>query len=95
MTRLVVVTWYDSKQTDGSWKWLSEFEPRQPIRCMTVGWLIQDDNDVKVIAQTMGDIDGDDDDMQYAGDKVIPTCAVIKIETLREVAGEERQEAAE
>lgn len=90
--RLVQIKWVDSNHTNGAWKWLSQFEKRNPILCVSVGWLIQDDDDVKVIVQTFGDVD-EADDMQYAGDKIIPTSAVRSIETLVE-ADEEECEAA-
>lgn len=79
--RLVMVTWLDSRQTNGAWQWLSEYVKTTPVEAVSVGWLIQDDDTVKVLAQsmTLGS-----DDMQTAGRKVIPSCCVRKIETLVE-----------
>ena len=87
---LVVVTWLDSRQSSGGWKWLSELEERDPIECQSVGWLIQDGDDAKVLAQSMAP---DGDDMQYAGDKIIPSRAVLKIERLTEVRPSAREAA--
>ena len=50
---LVMITWLDSRQTDGAWQWLSQFKKLTPMEVVSVGWLIQDDAQVKVLAQSM------------------------------------------
>lgn len=92
MTRLVIITWLDSRQADGAWQWLSKYKLCGPYECQSVGWLLQDDDKAKVLAQSMA---ADGDDVQCAGRKVIPSCAVVKIETLTEVDEPEQMEAAE
>jgi hypothetical protein len=77
--RLVMITWLDSRQPNGSWQWLSEFEKMEPVRAASVGWLIQDDADVKVIAQSLAN---DGDDKQTSGRKAIPACCVQSIQDL-------------
>lgn len=79
--RLVMVTWLDSRQTNGSWQWISNYEKMTPVEVVSVGWLIQDDETVKVLAQSMA---ADGDDMQTSGRKAIPTCCVQKIENVAE-----------
>ena len=79
--RLVMITWLDSRQSEGSWKWLSDYAPMKPVEVVSVGWLIQDDGEVKVLAQSLAP---DGDNVQSAGRKAIPTCCVMKIETLEE-----------
>lgn len=86
--RLVIVTWEDSRQTDGAWQWLSAYKPREPVTVQSVGWLIQDDEQSKVLAQSLAP---DDDDVQAAGVKTIPTRCVLKIERLAEVEDEQRE----
>ena len=81
---LVMITWLDSRQTDGAWQWLSKFEKLTPVEVVSVGWLIQDDAQVKVLAQSMAP-DGDNN-MQTAGRKAVPTNCVVKIEPLIESA---------
>ena len=78
---LVMVTWLDSRQTDGAWQWISQFEKMVPVEVVSVGWLIQDDDQLKVLAQSMAP---DGDNVQTAGRKAIPTNCVTKIETLIE-----------
>lgn len=89
---LVIVSWQDSGQPTSSWQWLSAVKPSKPIVCASVGWLIQDDDDMKVVAQSFGDIDNESD-IQAMGLTRIPTRAVLKIEKLSEI--EELKEAAE
>ena len=79
--RLVMITWLDSRQTNGAWQWLSEYEKMTPVEVASVGWLIQDDETVKVLAQSMAP---DGDNLQTSGRKAIPSCCVRKIETLSE-----------
>lgn len=89
---LVLLTWLDSGQPTSGWQWLSTYQPVKPIKCASVGWLIQDDSDIKVLAQSFGDIDRDDD-VQAMGIVRIPTACVVSIEELGEV--EQIKEAAE
>lgn len=89
-TPLVIVTWEDSRQSEGKWQWLSDFKPREPVTVQSVGWLIQDDADAKVLAQSLAP---DGDDVQAAGLKTIPTRCVVKIERLTEVEDEAREVA--
>lgn len=93
--RLVIVTWLDSRQAAGDWCWLNEAVPQSPVHCASVGWLIQDDEHVKVLCQSMGDIESDGGDIQAAGVKTIPTCCVLKINELAEASASILQEAAE
>ena len=76
-----MITWLDSRQTDGAWQWLSQFEKLTPVEVVSVGWLIQDDDQVKVLAQSMAP---DGDNLQTAGRKAIPANCVKKIEPLIE-----------
>ena len=79
--RLVIITWLDSRQSNGAWQWLSEHQKLAPVEAVSVGWLIQDDDEVKVVAQSLAP---DGDNVQSAGRKAIPTCCVRKIENLVE-----------
>lgn len=79
--RLVIITWLDSRQTEGSWQWLTNYEKMNPVEVVSVGWLIQDDDNVKVLAQSMAP---DGDNVQTSGRKAIPACCVKNIENLIE-----------
>ncbi len=81
--KLVVVTWLDSKQTDGRWQWVSQFEARGPHRCYSVGWLMHEDDESVNVAQSYTDPEISDGDRQCAGVKVIPRKAVESIDVLQ------------
>ena len=89
---LVIVTWVDSAQATPGWEFVSDYRPRAPIRCASVGWLMQDDDEAVVLAQSCGDID-EVYGAQAAGLKTIPKVAVSGIQHLTEI--EEVAEAAE
>lgn len=74
-----MVTWVDSRQSDGKWSWLSAYSAREPVTVYSVGWMVQDDAEVKVLVQSLAP---DGDDVQAAGLKAIPTRSVVKIEHL-------------
>ena len=82
---LTLVEWLDSRQSDGGWRFVRSFEAVAPVKCVTVGWVVHDDGETLVLAQSFGDIG--DEDMQVAGLKTIPCRAVT-----RRVAIEEQRE---
>lgn len=79
---LVLIEWVDSGQPVPGWQWLAELEPRQPHRCVSVGFLVQDDGTTKVIAPNLGASGGDTDWDQASGLTTIPTAAVVRVERL-------------
>lgn len=79
---LVMITWEDSRQPVGRWMFLSDLPAPAPVKCVTVGWLLTDGDDAKVICQSMADIEAAD--MQAGGVMVIPACCVVSIERLEE-----------
>jgi hypothetical protein len=80
---LVIVRWEDSAQPIPGWQHLSDMVPPGIVECATVGWLIRDDDKVKVVAQNIGGINTDDN-MQASGVMAIPARCVISIERLEE-----------
>ena len=82
-TPLVLVEWEDSAQPIPRWIHLSEFKPGGAVSCVSVGWLIQSDEKVKVLAPNMGEIE-DAEQIQASGIIRIPTSAVTRIVHLRE-----------
>lgn len=73
---LTVITWEDSRQQEVGWQWLEDYTPKEVCKCTTVGYLIHDDDKVKVLAQSMADDD------QISGVTHIPTCCVTKLTKL-------------
>lgn len=80
---LVLIEWEDSRQPHGAWQWLSKLGNPKPVKCATVGWLLKDGPEAKVICQSMGDIE-DEDDMQAGGVMTIPARCVLSIVRLTE-----------
>lgn len=80
---LVIIRWQDSAQPISAWKYLSDLPRTWPIECATVGWLLKDDDDVKVICQSVGDLHNPNN-AQASGIMTIPARCVISIERLSE-----------
>src|ERR1700681_4642634 len=79
---LVLVEWVDSGQAIPGWQWLSEMGSRTPHKCVSVGFLVQDDKTTKVLAPNLGASDGLGEWDQASGLMTIPTVAITKIERL-------------
>jgi hypothetical protein len=80
---LVIIRWQDSAQPIPTWRHLSQLPATRAIECATVGWLLKDDHDVKVLCQSVGDLDSPQN-AQASGIMTIPTRCVISIERLTE-----------
>ena len=80
---LVMIEWEDSIQPIPRWTHLSDFEKGPAIKCASVGWLIQDDEQAKALAPNMGEI-RDPEQVQASGIIRIPTCAITRVVRLRE-----------
>ncbi len=76
-----MIEWEDSAQPIPGWAYLSSFEPTGTIRCASVGWLIRDTAQIKVLAPNMG---GDKRSAQVSGMIQIPTRCVVKLTKLEE-----------
>jgi hypothetical protein len=83
--RLVLVEWVDSYGCSSQWRELSECTP-EVLVCRSVGWLLHDGDDVKVIVphviQTPEDSRIAD---QGSGDMAIPTSAIRSLSDVRVV----------
>jgi len=80
---LVIIRWQDSAQPLPSWQYLAALPRTRPIECATVGWLLKDDDDIKVVCQSVGDLDNPTN-AQASGIMTIPARCVLSIETLTE-----------
>jgi hypothetical protein len=81
---LVIIRWLDSRQPCGQWRYLSALPEARPVEVATVGWLLTDTADVKVVCQNVGDLD-DPAKAQASGIMTIPTRCVLSVERLTEV----------
>jgi hypothetical protein len=80
---LVIIRWLDSRQPCGQWRYLSALPDARPVEVATVGWLVKDTADVKVVCQNVGDLEYPDK-AQASGIMTIPTRCVLSIERLTE-----------
>jgi hypothetical protein len=76
---LVLIEWVDSGQPIPGWQWLDQIEERKPHRCVSVGFLVQDDEAAKVLAPNLGASDGGGGFDQASGVTTIPTAAVQRM----------------
>lgn len=84
MADLVLIEWVDSRQPNSAWRYLGAAQVWESVKCASVGWLVADDKEKKVLAPNMGDID-DASNMQLSGEIVIPTSCVLSVKHLTEV----------
>lgn len=80
---LVMIEWEDSAQPIPSWRFLADFEAPGTIRCVSVGWMIRDDKQMKVVAPNMGGVNTSGS-LQVSGMIQIPTSCVLQITHLDE-----------
>ena len=82
---LVMIEWEDSAQPIPAWSYLASFEAPGIILCASVGWLIRDDDEMKVLAPNMGAIN-DENSVQVSGVIQIPTRCVLSVTRVQEVS---------
>lgn len=80
---LVIIRWQDSRQPCGQWRFVAALPEAKAVEVASVGWLLTDTPDVKVLCQNVGDLENPDH-AQASGIMTIPTRCVISIETLSE-----------
>ncbi len=80
---LVIIRWLDSRQPSGQWRYLSALPEARPVEVATVGWLVKDTAEVKVVCQNVGDLEYPEK-AQASGIMTIPTRSVLSIERLTE-----------
>ena len=51
---LVLIEWMDSRRPDAGWQHLADAQGWSAVRCASVGFLVADDADIKVLAPNMG-----------------------------------------
>jgi hypothetical protein len=76
---LVLIEWLDSGQPVPSWQWLEHIEPRRPHLCVSVGFLMQDNTEAKVLAPNLGASNGSSGWDQASGVITIPASAVQRM----------------
>lgn len=82
--QLVLIEWLDSARPVPEWKHLSDYKDSGPVKCTSVGWLLYDTQEKKVLAPNMGDIESELN-IQACGVIQIPTCSITRIVKLEEI----------
>ena len=77
--RLVLVEWVDSRQPTAAWQRVANLDYLSECRCTSVGFLLRDGKDAKVLAVSVAD---EGDEMQATGVFVIPAAAVLSLRLL-------------
>ena len=80
---LVLIEWEDSRQPTSHWEYLAEFNNPGVCLCASVGFLLRDLDDTKILASNMADIKSKED-VQASGVICIPTSCVKRIKKLEE-----------
>lgn len=79
---LVLIEWVDSYGCSSNWQPLAGASS-VPMVCQSVGWLLRDTSDCKVIVPHISDPHHSTIGAQGCGDMTIPTKAVIRVRRLR------------
>ncbi len=82
---LVRIVWLDSVNPTADWHRLSEWRGLGSQECVSVGYLIGDERDSKTIAPHVAFPD-EEENCQATGIMIIPTGAVLRIESLKATA---------
>jgi hypothetical protein len=83
MAKLVLIEWLDSHAGRG-WQAMDRIAvAAEPLYCQSVGWLLSENKDCKVIVPHIGGEKNGDTMMQGCGDLVIPAKAITKMTVLR------------
>jgi len=73
--KLVLIEWKDSKSGPSGWEYIDEIDSIEPITCNSVGFLIDDKENFKTIAPTVGG-------GQVLGRITIPQCSIVNYKEL-------------
>lgn len=79
--RLVQIEWEDSYGCSPSWAPIEGCSPSVMV-CKSVGWLVHDGEDCKVIVPHLNQANHPNADLQGCGDMTIPASAVKQITDL-------------
>jgi hypothetical protein len=80
---LVLIEWVDSHSGRG-WQALDELEGiAKPLYCRSVGWLIKETKQCKVIVPHISGEKNIEIILQGCGDLTIPTKAIVKVKRLK------------
>jgi hypothetical protein len=74
--KLILIEWLDSKGITNQWEYLNEIQSMKPSRCFSIGFLIEETDQYKTIAQGLNA-------SQVIGRMSIPRCAIQRITEIK------------
>ena len=74
--KLVLIEWLDSKGITNQWEYWDEIVSMKPSRCFSVGFLIEETEEYKTIAQCTSDA-------QVLGRTTIPRCSILSVKEIK------------
>jgi hypothetical protein len=74
--KLIFLEWLDSKGITNQWEYFDDIEPMKPSKCFSVGFLIEETDEYKTIAQSLNA-------SQVIGRMTIPRCAIQRITEIK------------
>lgn len=79
---LVLVEWIDASRISDGWVDMAEITEPNPHKCVSVGFLVQDNKRGKIVVPTIADIEHPDNRHVYGG-MMIPAAAILSVRHLR------------
>jgi hypothetical protein len=79
---LVLVEWIDASRLASGWMDLSEIPAPYPHKCVSVGFLVSENSEGKILVPTIGDVEHPDNSHAYGG-MLIPKSAIISERRLK------------
>ena len=81
---LVLIEWIDASRLSDGWMDLGGIPEPYPHRCVTVGFLVSENEHAKILVPTIGDTDHPENSHTYGG-MMIPTSGIISQTVLKPV----------
>lgn len=83
MHELVLVEWEDSAQPTSNWRYLNDVPALEVIQCVSVGWLVGENERVMMLAANIGDYESGEGAQGSAFIR-IPKCSITRVAQLKE-----------
>jgi hypothetical protein len=81
---LVLVEWLDARQPEPGWVRLANLVVSDgPVKCVSVGWLLYDGPDKKMLAPNMADVE-DEQNIHASGIVHIPSACITRVVRVEE-----------
>ena len=79
---LVVIEWVDASRLNDGWIDLKDVPEPYPHKCVTVGYVLSENEHGKILIPTIGDVEHISNSHTYGG-MMIPTAAILSERVLK------------